>query len=44
MGNLKFWRMHENGGHFAAWECPEKLVEDVREFYGPQGGARGATK
>lgn len=44
MGNLKFWRMHKSGGHFAAWEKPEELVGDIREFYGPKGGAAGVTK
>lgn len=32
--NVVFWREHERGGHFAAWEKPEELVEDLVEFYG----------
>lgn len=44
LGNLKFWRMHKDGGHFAAWEKPNELVEDLREFFGPGGGAYGVTQ
>jgi hypothetical protein len=44
LGNLRFWKMHESGGHFAAWERPEELVSDIREFYGPGGGAAGVVK
>jgi hypothetical protein len=43
-GNLKFWKMHQSGGHFAAWERPEELVQDLREFYGPKGGAANVVK
>ncbi|GAO49176.1 alpha/beta-hydrolase [Saitoella complicata NRRL Y-17804] len=32
--NLRWSRWHGEGGHFAAWEKPEVLVEDVREFFG----------
>jgi microsomal epoxide hydrolase len=31
-GGLVFWREHEQGGHFAAMEQPELLLEDLREF------------
>ena len=31
--NIQFWRDHETGGHFPSVECPEKLVEDLREFF-----------
>ena len=44
IGNLKFWKMHQDGGHFAAWERPNELVDDIREFYGPDGGASGVVK
>ena len=27
-----FWREQEKGGHFAATEKPEALVEDIRDF------------
>ncbi|KAI5475439.1 hypothetical protein MNV49_001429 [Pseudohyphozyma bogoriensis] len=31
-GNLVFWRTHTAGGHFAAMEVPEVLLQDVEEF------------
>ncbi|RPB03532.1 alpha/beta-hydrolase [Choiromyces venosus 120613-1] len=30
---LKFYRKHNSGGHFAAWEKPEELMNDVRDFF-----------
>ncbi|KAF2124334.1 epoxide hydrolase [Dothidotthia symphoricarpi CBS 119687] len=32
LGPVVFERRHERGGHFAAWECPELLVADLREM------------
>lgn len=32
LGPVVFERRHEEGGHFAAYERPELLVEDVKEF------------
>ncbi|KZT34598.1 alpha/beta-hydrolase [Sistotremastrum suecicum HHB10207 ss-3] len=29
---LKFWKKHEKGGHFAAWERPKILIDDIRQF------------
>ena len=31
--NLVFWSEHNRGGHFAALENPEILVEDIRTFF-----------
>jgi microsomal epoxide hydrolase len=31
--NVKQWSVAESGGHFAALEEPEALVEDVRRFF-----------
>jgi hypothetical protein len=31
--NLKQMRYHASGGHFAAWEEPQAIVSDVREFF-----------
>ena len=31
--NVQFWKDHDTGGHFPSVECPEKLVEDIREFF-----------
>jgi len=33
--DLRTWREHDRGGHFAAMEQPEALVADVREFFRP---------
>ncbi|KAF8598876.1 alpha/beta-hydrolase [Ceratobasidium sp. AG-I] len=30
--NLVYTKKHDKGGHFAAWEVPELLTEDIREF------------
>ena len=32
--NLQWYREHEEGGHFPSVECPEVLVEDLREWFG----------
>jgi pimeloyl-ACP methyl ester carboxylesterase len=31
--DLRTWREHDSGGHFAAMERPDELVTDVREFF-----------
>ena len=31
--NLIFYNQHEKGGHFAAWEQPKALSDDVRETF-----------
>jgi pimeloyl-ACP methyl ester carboxylesterase len=31
--NMIYYKKHEKGGHFAAWEQPELLVEDIREGF-----------
>ncbi|KAH6843475.1 Alpha/Beta hydrolase protein [Chaetomium sp. MPI-CAGE-AT-0009] len=40
LGPVVFERVHSAGGHFAAWEKPEALVEDLREMFGKDGGAK----
>ncbi|RAK72329.1 epoxide hydrolase [Aspergillus fijiensis CBS 313.89] len=42
--NVQFWRHHRRGGHFAAWECPQALVDDVAEFYREDGPVFGGRK
>ncbi|KAH3920305.1 hypothetical protein HBI56_068190 [Parastagonospora nodorum] len=32
--NLKFFKERDFGGHFACMECPEEMVQDMREFFG----------
>ncbi|KAF7553412.1 hypothetical protein G7Z17_g3641 [Cylindrodendrum hubeiense] len=39
--NIQFWRQHEKGGHFIAWERPEALAADVAEFYRKTGPVFG---
>lgn len=33
--DLRYWAEHARGGHFAAWEAPDALVEDLRRFFRP---------
>jgi hypothetical protein len=44
LGNIVYEKDHARGGHFAAWECPDDLVADLREMFGPKGGAKGSVK
>jgi len=39
MGPVVFEREHENGGHFAAWEQPDALVEDLRSMFRKDSGS-----
>ncbi len=34
---------HDAGGHFAAFEVPEKLAGDLRKIYGKGGSAYGVV-
>jgi hypothetical protein len=31
--NMIYYKKHTKGGHFAAWEQPELLVNDIREGF-----------
>jgi pimeloyl-ACP methyl ester carboxylesterase len=31
--NMVYYKKHNKGGHFAAWEQPELIVEDIREGF-----------
>ncbi|POS79931.1 hypothetical protein DHEL01_v201674 [Diaporthe helianthi] len=42
LGDVVFEKEHEKGGHFAAWEQPEALVEDLREMFRSDGPAYSA--
>lgn len=33
--DLRMWREHDRGGHFAAMEQPQLFVDDVRDFFRP---------
>jgi hypothetical protein len=39
-----FIKAHESGGHFAAHEKPEELIDDVRTMLGSGGPAFGVVK
>ncbi|KFA76944.1 hypothetical protein S40288_05190 [Stachybotrys chartarum IBT 40288] len=39
LGPVVFERKHAAGGHFAAYEVPEKLVGDLQDMFGKGGGA-----
>ncbi|TFY66908.1 hypothetical protein EVG20_g4191 [Dentipellis fragilis] len=43
MGNVVFQKEHPQGGHFAAYEQPAALVDDLREMYGRGGPAFGVV-
>ena len=44
MGEIVFEKMHERGGHFAAWEWPESVAGDLKEMFGRGGGAEGVVR
>jgi hypothetical protein len=39
MGPVVFQNEHAKGGHFAAYECPDAIVRDLRSMFGREGGA-----
>ncbi|KAL6800762.1 alpha/beta-hydrolase [Trichoderma sp. SZMC 28013] len=39
LGPVVFEATHKKGGHFAAYECPDDIVSDLRQMFGRQGGA-----
>ncbi|KAJ5172464.1 Alpha/beta hydrolase fold-1 [Penicillium capsulatum] len=43
IGNVVKEKEFDRGGHFAAWEVPELLVGDLKEFLGKEGPAYGAV-
>lgn len=43
MGNVVLHEEHESGGHFAAYERPEYLAEDLRKMFGKVGPAFGVV-
>ncbi|KAI4111939.1 MAG: hypothetical protein LQ345_006665 [Seirophora villosa] len=44
LGPVVFESEKDRGGHFAAHECPEELVGDLRQMFGKGGGAEGVVK
>ncbi|KAJ7149036.1 Alpha/Beta hydrolase protein [Mycena crocata] len=43
MGNIVYDGEHESGGHFAAYERPEDLADDLRRMFGKGGPAFGVV-
>ena len=44
MGPIVFWKDHDRGGHFAAWERPDAIVDDLRTMFSRSGGAYGVVQ
>lgn len=44
LGPVVFEKRHEDGGHFAAYERPEQLVDDLSAMFGKGGSAEHAVK
>ena len=44
LGPVVFESEHEDGGHFAAHERPQKLAEDLFKMFGKDGGAYGVVQ
>lgn len=44
MGPVVFESEYEKGGHFAAWERPEAIVDDLQKMFGKGGGAYNVVK
>ncbi|KAJ7166379.1 Alpha/Beta hydrolase protein [Mycena crocata] len=42
-GNIVFESDHDGGGHFAAYEKPTELVDDLRRMFGKDGPAFGVV-
>jgi hypothetical protein len=41
--NVVFESEHDAGGHFAAYEKPEALTDDLRRMFGKGGPAAGVV-
>ncbi|KAI9881263.1 MAG: hypothetical protein M1830_005549 [Pleopsidium flavum] len=44
LGPVVFESDNEKGGHFAAWERPDTIADDLRKMFGKKGGAYGLIK
>ncbi|KAG8529906.1 uncharacterized protein KY384_005387 [Bacidia gigantensis] len=44
MGPVVYESEHLAGGHFAAWEQPQAILDDLRAMFGRKGGAYGAVE
>ncbi|KAF2120613.1 Alpha/Beta hydrolase protein [Lophiotrema nucula] len=44
MGPVVYQSEHEKGGHFAAWERPDVISEDLQKMFGKDGPCYGIVK
>ena len=44
LGDVVFESEWDWGGHFAAWERPDAIVEDLRKMFGKRGAAEGVVE
>lgn len=44
LGRIVFEKRHKSGGHFAAHERPEELVDDLQTMFGRSGGANSIAR
>ena len=44
LGTIVHESESERGGHFAAWEKPEFIADDLKQMFGKEGGAYGVIK
>lgn len=44
LGPVVYESFHDKGGHFAAWERPEIIAQDLQKMLGRGGGAYGVVK
>jgi len=44
LGPVVYEKEHESGGHFASWERPDAIVDDLRTMFGRNGGAYNIVK
>ena len=43
LGPVVFESVYEDGGHFAAYERPDAIINDLRAMFGKDGGAYGSV-
>jgi hypothetical protein len=44
LGPVMYESVHEQGGHFAAWEEPEVIADDLKKMFGRMGRCYGCVK
>jgi hypothetical protein len=44
MGKVVFVGESDKGGHFATWERPQDIADDLKQMFGKKGGAYGVVE